>query len=322
MTRTPRERRGILARLPGAGARAFLALFALLVVGVPGLAEARRGRLTAALNTGAGFTTASAGEGDADVYGQVAPEARIDLALTPIWKLAASGDAAWVQYLRSGQVVLTQAAEVELRYLGVERLELSLAAGGEHGAFGADGGTLDPVLLLSPTVSGTAAAQGRALLRLRAAGLEWHLAALGELRASTVLDGAGVGSEEGTLIAGLRWPFARRAALELGCRLASSTSERPQFAVTAHALFGGIEWGLGPTQAGAALQLRTSSFGTDEVEDLGRAFLSLRLPIGEALELGALYVLGLSAVRGPNGLSAARQLAALELRWRLPEVVW
>lgn len=306
--------------MPSAVPRA--ALLVLLLA--PAAARATAGRLSLALGAQGGYTSAALGGGGGEAgFAAVDPSVRLDLALAPAWKLAVTGEGGLIQYLSTGEPVVTGAGGVQLRFLGGDRLELSLAAGGDGANLGAGGGPLDPSLVSSPMVRATQAGDASALLRLWGGGLEWRLGASGERRSSRALsDRARVGSFDVAGLAGISWPFARRAALALAARLAHTTADRPEFAVTSAALHAQLTFGLGPLDARLLGQGQRSRFGTGARERVGRLTAALALPVGAGIAVEAAYTLSGNATRPDRTLGTTRQQATLGLRWRAPEVRW
>lgn len=293
----------------------------LLVLLAPALAQAARGRLGLFLSAGAGYASDAVGPTlGSDAFGQVAPSARLDLALSPAWKLATAGDVTLLQYAGGGDPAVTESADAELRWIASDRVELQLAAGAEHASHG-DGSALDPLLVAGPIVTATLAGTASALLRLRAVGVEWRLGAAGAARASAGLTGD-VSDEEVRLVAGLRRPLGRRVAIAATYGLSRTASADPTFAVTSHALLALASWAPGDLSLRAQLQLQRSSFDSATREELARATLSASYPLAETLALEAVYGFAVHDTTDPTRPSATRHLAFAGLRWRPAEVTW
>jgi hypothetical protein len=297
------------------------AALALLLLAAPAEA-ATRGRMAFSLLAGGGWSSdvfVGAGLGPDGVL-QISPAGRLDLSLSPEWKLAATADVSYGRYLSTEYTAVGESAAVEVRWLGGPSWEASLAAGAEHAAYSI-GSPLDPALVTSPSVSDTFAATASPLLRLRALGLEWRAAGVLGARSSSAA-GGDIPEHDYAALAGLMWPLGEGASLAGTYKFAHADSTRLDFTLDSHALFAALGWRLGDFDLRAQLQLQTAAFATGARENLGRLTLGLAYPILPSVDLEAVYSFAGNRSNDPSRPSASRHLGFLALRWRFAEVEW
>jgi len=297
------------------------AALALLLLAAPAEA-ATRGRLAFSLLAGGGYSSdafVGAGLGPDGIV-QVAPAGRLDLSLSPRWKLAAAADLSYGRYLSTEYTSVVESAAVEARWLGASSWEASLTAGVEHAGYSI-GSPLDPALVTSPTVSDTFAVSASPLLRLRALGLEWRTAGLVGARSSSAA-GGDVPEHDYAALAGVMWPLAERVSLAASYKLAHTDSTRLDFTLDSHAVFAALSWRVGEVDLRAQLQLQTAAFATGARENLGRLTLGLTYPILPSADLEVVYSFAGNHSNDPSRPSASRHLGFLAIRWRFAEVEW
>ena len=297
------------------------AALALLLLAVPAEA-ATRGRLVFSLLAGGGWSSdvfVGAGLGPDGIL-QLSPAGRLDLALSPQWKLSAAADVSYGRYLSTEYTAVLESADLEVRWLGGPSWEASLAGGAEHAAYSI-GSPLDPALVTSPSVSDTFAVTASPLLRLRALGLEWRAAGVLGARSSSAA-GGDIPEHDYAALAGLMWPIGQRASLAATYKFAHADSTRVDFTLDSHAVFAALSWGVGELDLRAQLQLQTAAFATGARENLGRLTLGLVYPILPSVDLEAVYSFAGNRSNDPSRPSASRHLGFLALRWRFAEVEW
>ncbi len=307
--------------MPRSAAVSRSAALALLLLAGPAEAAAR-GRLVLSLLAGGGWSSdvfVGAGLGPDGIL-QLAPAGRLDLSLSPRWKLAAAADVSYGRYLSSEYTSVAESAAVEARWLGGSAWEASLALGGEHAGYSL-GSPLDPGLITSPTVSDTTAGSVSPLLRLRALGLEWRAAGLVAVRTSRA-GGVDVPEHDYAALAGVMWPLGERASLAATYKVARTDSTRVDFSLDSHAVFAALSWGLGEADLRAQLQLQTAAVGTGARENLARLTLGASYPILRSVDVEAVYSFAGNRSNDPSRPSASRHLGFLGLRWRFAEVEW
>ena len=299
-------------------------MLALACASVPLGARATSGRLALSVLTGGGYASdvfVGAGVGP-DGFVQVTPTARLDLSLAPAWKVGAAADASYGRYLASEITSLVETAALEGRWLPDPIFDVTLTAGAEHGSY-ALGAPLDPSSAASPSVTSTLAGSVSSLLRLRSLGLEWRAAGLVATRSSTSA-GVDVPELDRALLAGAMFPVGAHGSLSVTYKLARNDSARPDFALTAHAVFALLSWRLEALdlQAQAQVQLQTGTLGTGTREDLARVTLGASRALAEALDAELTYSFAGADTTDPLRPPASRQLAFLGLRWRAAVLAW
>jgi hypothetical protein len=293
----------------------------LLLLALPAAARASRGRLAFSLVTGGGYASDAVGAAlGSDGFAEIAPATRLDLSLSPAWKMTASGELTYVHYFSSSDPSWTEDAAWEARWIASDRCQLSFGLEGEHASY-APGALLDPLLVASATATETTAGTATAAVRWQALGMEWRAAGAGTARTSA-LAGDDVTDQELGLIAGARHAIGDRGAISLAYQLDSDGSARPEVSVTSHALIGRLAWGFSRLFLQAQLHLQTSSFGTGVGEQFVRATGAASYAIARGLDVEAYYAFAAHDVGGPAPFSATRHLAFVDLRWRWAEVSW
>ena len=200
-----------------------------------------------------------------DGFVQVTPTARLDLSLAPAWKVGAAADASYGRYLASEITSLVETAALEGRWLPDPIFDVTLTAGAEHGSY-ALGSPLDPGSAASPSVTSTLAGSASSLLRLRSLGLEWRAAGVVATRSSTSA-GVDVPELDRAVLAGAMFPVGVHGSLSVTYKLARNDSARPDFALTAHAVFALFSWRLSALDLQAQVQtlnLQLSELRTEE----------------------------------------------------------
>ena len=299
-------------------------VLALACASVPLGARATNGRLALSVLAGGGYASdvfVGAGVGQ-DAFVQVTPAARLDLSLAPAWKLGAAADASYGRYLASEVTSLVETAALEGRWLPDPLFDVTLTAGAEHGSY-ALGSPLDPGSTASPSVTSTVAGSASSLLRLRSLGLEWRAAGVVTTRSSTSA-GVDVSELDRAVLAGAMFPVGAHGSLSVTYKLARNDSARPDFALTAHAVFALVSWRLEALdlQAQAQVQLQTGRLGTGTREELARVTLGVSYALAEALDTELTYSFAGAETTDPLRPSASRHLAFLGLRWRAAVLAW
>ncbi len=298
------------------------AVLVLLFLVAPDAARAARGRLVFSVAAGGGYASdvfVGAGLGSDGLF-QITPAARLDLSLSPRLKLGASTDLSYGYYVSSQFTSLFESASASARWLGGEAWEASLEAAGEHGSY-SKGLPIDPGLVTSPSVSSTVAGRISPLLRLRAGGFEWRAAGVAGARSSTSA-GADIPETDLAALAGFARPLSERVSVAVTYKLAHDQSDRTDFTLTSHALFGLLSWHLERLALGAQVQLQTSALGTGVQEDLLRVTATASYPVSNALDAEAVYTFTADRTDDPARPSATLHLAYLGFRWKFGEVSW
>lgn len=302
--------------MTGRAALAALALSAPAAADVPG-------RLSASVSAGGGWSSdlfLGAGAGDQG-FAEVAPAARLDLALAPAWKVAAFGEVHYGAFWPSGLTALSEWGALEARWLPGEPWEVSLSASLEHADF-SQGAPVDPGLVTSPTVTAASGWRVAPTVRLRAAGWEWRASAVAAGRRSRA-EGEPVSERITSLLAGASRSLGRRFDLSLSGRLTRSDSDRRDFAFGAATLLAGAGARvLEDSRVEALLLFQGAEFDTAVRETL----LGLRLvathPLWERVDLEVAWSLTGSASNDPSRPSASRQVAFLGLTGRSGSLSW
>jgi len=298
------------------------AALAALVLAAPAAADVP-GRLSASVSAGGGWASdvfVGAGAGD-NAFAQVAPAARLDLALAPAWKLAALGEVFYGTYRPSGFTTLSEWGALEMRWLPGDPWEASLTASLEHASF-SQGAPLDPGLVASPTVTASTGWLLAPVARLRAAGWEWRASAVVAGRRSSAGDQL-VREQITALLVGGSRPLGRRFDLSLSGKLARSDSDRKDFAFEAASLFLGVGARvLEAARLEAFLQVQEAEFDTAARETLVRLTLAATLPLWERVDLEAAWSFAGNVSSDPSRASASRQVAFLGLKGRSGSLTW
>lgn len=302
--------------MTGRAALAALALSAPAAADVPG-------RLSASVSAGGGWASdvfVGAGAGD-NGFAQIAPAARLDLALAPAWKLAALGELFYGTYQPSGFTTLSESGALEARWLPGEPWEVSLSASLEHAGFN-QGAPLDPGLVASPNVTASSGWQVAPVVRLRAAGWQWRVSAVAAGRRSSA-EGGPVREQITAVLAGASRPLGQRFDLTLTGKLTRSDSGRKDFAFDAAALF--VRVGarvLEDARLEAFLQVQGAEFDTAARETLVRLTLAATHPLWERVDLEAAWSFAGNVSSDPSRASASRQVVFLGLRGRSGSLSW
>jgi hypothetical protein len=291
------------------------------VLAIPNASHAVHGRLSLDLLAGGGwasdvFVGADLGAG---LMTQVIPSARLDLSLSPGWKLASFADFSYGHYVTSGFTSLAESASVQIRHLPGTSWDATLELEAEHAHYSL-GSPLDPSGT-GPSVFGTLGARVSPLWRLRSLGVEWRLAGVAAIRTSTAA-GGDIAEQELAGLAGIMVPLGGDASLAVTYKLDRNDSARPDFTFTSHAAFALATWSLAELDWQAQLQLQTASYADGAGGQFGRLTLGVTCPVSPSLDVEASYSLAATRSDDPSRPSAARHLAFLALRWRFLEVGW
>ena len=302
--------------MTGRAALAALALSAPAAADVPG-------RLAASVLAGGGWASdvfVGAGAGGQG-FAQVVPAARLDLALSPAWKLAALAEVYYGTYRPSGFTTLSEWGGLEARWLPGEPWQFLLSASLEHADFN-QGAPLDPGLVTSPTVTAASGWRLSPAARLRAAGWDWRASVVAAGRRSRA-EGEPVSEHITSLLASASRPVGRRFDLSLTGKLTRSDSDRKDFAFDAAALFVGAGVRvLEATRLEAALQVQGAEYDTATRETLARLTLSATHPLWEQVDLELAWSLAGATSNDPSRPSASRQVLFLGLTGRSGSLSW
>lgn len=293
---------------------------ALLALLVPAAAGAAHGRLQLSLYAGGGLASdlfVGAGLGRDGIL-ELQPEARLDLSLSPRWKLGTRLSGGYASFPRSGFSAASGALESQLRWLGEGR-EGALALAAEQVAY-STGAPLDPAVPSSPTVTRSSALRLTPLLRWQGWGAQWRVAAPLAYQSSSAA-GEDVAERDAALLAG--------AALQLGpwalaasYRLQRAVSDRPDFTATSHGLFASAGRLAGPVELEGQVQGIWLHTGAGTAEQLLRAGLSAAWPMVHGLWLEAVYGFAGAWSDAPGEGFSSRHQVTLGLRGKVEAVSW
>jgi hypothetical protein len=294
----------------------------LLILSTPVVSRAAHGRLSLSAMAGGGYASdvfvgADLGSG---AMTQVIPSARLDLSLSPHWKLAAFADASLGYYVSSGFASLAGSTALEARFIPGATWDARLTLDADHARHSL-GSPLDSSSGAGPQVFSTLGARASPLLRLRALGLEWRVAGVGATRTSTAADGD-IAEQDLAALGGLMIPLGEDSSFALTYKLGLTESTRADFTFTSHAVFAMASWRLAEINWQAQLQLQTAKFATGTREDFGRLTFSGTYAIVRSVDLEATYSIAASQFDDASRPSASRHLAFLALRWRFLEMSW
>ncbi len=295
------------------------AALTLLAVAVPSGARAAHGRLSLSVLAGGGYASdifIGAGLGP-DTLLQVVPNARLDLSLSPRWKLACLGDLSYGHNLSSGFTSIEESAALEGRYIGDATWDAALTVSVENASYSLG----SPLDLTGPLITSTVAVRASPLVRLRGLGFEWRAAGVVGYRSSTSADEA-IPEHDLAILGGLMHPLGEHASFAATYKLAHNGSASADFTLTSHALFALLSWRVGEIDLKAQLQLQTATFATSTHEQLGWLTVSAAHPLSESLDVEASYSFAANHSDDPSRPSATRHLAFIALRWRFAEVQW
>jgi len=296
-------------------------LLALLVPVRGGAAGADHGRLQLSLYVGGGLASdlfVGAGLGR-DGLLELQPEGRLDLSLSPEWKLSSRFAAGYASFTRSGFAAGSAAAELEARWLR-PGFEGALLAAGERVAY-TSGAPLDLSTLSSPSVTGSRALRLTPLLRWPIAGAQWRLALPLAYQSSSAAGGQQVAEWDLGLLAGVGGALGPWA-LAASYRVQRVRSDRLDFTSTSHGLFATAGRQAGPVELAGQVQLLLLRTGVAVREQLLRTSLAGSWPLWRGLWLEAIYAYAGAWSDADGARFASRHQATLGLRGKVEATSW
>jgi len=296
-------------------------LLALLVPAGTPATGAEHGRVQLSLYAGGGLASdlfVGAGLGREGLL-ELQPEARLDLAFSPEWKLASRLGAGYAAFTRSGFAAGSAAGELEARWLRPD-VEGALTAAGEQVSY-TTGAPLDLSTLSSPSVTGSRALRLTPLLRWPARGAQWRLALPVVYQSSSTVDDQKVAEWDLALLAGVgarlgRWTLAG------SYRLQRARSDRPDFTSTSHGLFASAGRQAGPVELESQVQMLLLRTGAGVQEQLLRTSLAGSWPLASGLAVEAVYAFAAAWSDAADRGFASRHQATLGLRGKVEATSW